>query len=77
LALRAGSMALCLAIISVVVGIALGVRFKVLVLVPAIALATIFVGLVGFAPIGLSMVIASVSIQLGYFVGIFLAKRFQ
>jgi hypothetical protein len=42
-------MAFALAIISVLVGIALGLRFKVLVLVPAIALATIFALIVGLA----------------------------
>jgi hypothetical protein len=46
---RNGSMAPVLAIIGVVVGIALGLRFKVFVLVPAIALAVIFALTVGLA----------------------------
>jgi hypothetical protein len=76
-------MALALVIIGLVVGIALGLRFKVLVLLPAIALAVIFELIVGlvrgdrFGPIVLAMLIAWVSIQLGYLVGMFLAKRIQ
>jgi hypothetical protein len=76
-------MAIALAFIGVVVGIALGLRFKVWVLVPAIALAVIFaltVGLVRGDRLGsiiLAMVIVGTTIQLGYLVGIFLAKRIQ
>jgi hypothetical protein len=76
-------MAIGLAIIGVVVSIALGLRFNVLVLVPAIALAVIFaltVGIArseGFGSIVLAVVIVGTAIQLGYFVGIFLAKRIQ
>ena len=75
-------MAFALAIISLV-GIALGLRFKVLVLVPAIALAAIFaliVGLArgdGFGSIVLAMAIVGIALQLGYLVGIALAKRIQ
>jgi hypothetical protein len=78
-----GSMALGLAIIGVVVGVALGLRFKVLVLVPAIAWAVIFALTVGLArgdsfwSILSAIVIVGMAIQLGYLVGIFLAKRFQ
>ena len=76
-------MALALAIIGVFVGIALGLRFKVLVLVPAIASAIIFVAIAGlargdgFGSIFLAMVIVGVALQLGYLVGIVLAKRIQ
>ena len=76
-------MALALAIISVFVGIALGLRFKVLVLVPAIASAIIFVVIAelargdDFASIVLAAVIVGVALQLGYLVGIVLAKRIQ
>jgi predicted Na+-dependent transporter len=76
-------MALSWAIICTVVGIALGLRFKVLVLVPAIALAVIFALIVGVArgdsfwSIVLVMVIVGTAIQLGYLVGIFLADRIQ
>jgi hypothetical protein len=76
-------MALALAIIGVFVGIALGLRFKVLVLVPAIASAIIFVLIVGLArgdsfwSIVLATVIVGIALQLGYLVGIALAKRIQ
>ena len=76
-------MALALAIISALVGIALGLRFKVLVLVPAIALATILVLIIGltrgdsFGSIVLAMVIIGIALQLGYLIGIVLAKRIQ
>jgi hypothetical protein len=76
-------MALSWAIIGTVVGIALGLRFKVLVLVPAIALTVIFVLIIGiarggsFLSIVLVMVIVGTAIQLGYLVGIFLADRIQ
>jgi hypothetical protein len=76
-------MTVALAIIGVFVGIALGLRFKVLVLVPAIASAIIFVVIAGlargdgFRSIVLAMVIVGIAIQLGYLVGIVLAKRMQ
>jgi hypothetical protein len=78
-----GSMVLALSIIGVVVGIALGLRLKVLILVPAIALAVMFALTIGIARgddfwlIVLAMVIVGPAIQLGYFVGIFLAKHIQ
>jgi hypothetical protein len=76
-------MVLAWSIIGVVVGITLGLRFKVLVLVPAIALAVILMLIVGLADgdsfwsILLAILILSIFIQLGYLVGIFLLKRFQ
>jgi len=76
-------MALALAIISVFVGIALGLRFKVLVLVPAIASAIIFIVIAGlargdgFGSIVLATVMVGVALQLGYLIGIVLAKRIQ
>jgi hypothetical protein len=76
-------MALSLAIIGTVAGIALGLRFKVLVLVPAIALAVIFALIVGIArgysfwSIVLAIVIVGPAIQLGYLAGIFLAERIR
>jgi hypothetical protein len=74
---------MALALVAVLVGIALGLRFKVLVLVPAIALAVILTLGVGLAhgdsrwSIILAMVIVGAAVQLGYFVGIFLARRNQ
>jgi hypothetical protein len=72
---------MALAIIGVLVGIALGPRFNVLVLVPAIPLAVIFALMVGlargdrFGSIVLAMVIVGSAVQLGYWVGVFLPKH--
>ena len=69
-------MAFELAIVGVLVGIALGLRFKVLILVPAVALATAFAMIVGIArtdhigSIVLVMVIAGTAVQFGYLAGI-------
>jgi hypothetical protein len=76
-------MALALAVIGVLVGIALGLRFKFLILVPAIASAVIFALILGlardesFGSIVLAIVMAWSAIQLGYFLGIFFRKRIQ
>jgi hypothetical protein len=76
-------MALALAIIGVVVGTVLGLRFNVVALISAIALAVMYalmVGLTrgdGFWSIVLAVVTVGIAIKLGYFVGIFLAKRIQ
>jgi hypothetical protein len=76
-------MAFGLAIICVLVGVGLGLRFKVFVLVPAIVLAGIFALVVGLAygdslgSILLAMVIVGIAIQFGYLIGIFLPMRFQ
>ena len=57
-------------------GIALGLRYKVLILVPAVALAMVFAIIVGIAradhfwSIILAMVIVGTAVQLGYLVGI-------
>ncbi len=69
-------MALQLAIISVVAGIALGLRCKVFVLVPAITLAMIFAVVAGVAhgdqlgAIILAMVIFGTAVQFGYLTGV-------
>ena len=69
-------MALELAIISTVVGIALGLRYKVLILVPAVALAMLFAMIVAIAradhfwSIVLAMVVLGTAIQFGYLAGI-------
>ena len=63
-------------IICLLLGVALGQRFKVLVLVPAIALVVVFSIVVGVAradgywPIALTAVVATVSLQIGYLLGI-------
>jgi hypothetical protein len=69
-------MLLELAIISVLAGIALGLRFKVFVLVPAVTLAIMFAMIVGVAradhfwSIVLAMVILGTAVQVGYLAGI-------
>ncbi len=69
-------MALELAIISALAGIALGLRYKVLILVPTIALAMVFAMIVGIAradhigSIVLTMVILGTAVQFGYLAGI-------
>jgi hypothetical protein len=76
-------MVLAVSIIGVVVGIALGLRFKVLILVPAIIFVVMFaltIGIArgdGFWSIVLAMVIVGAAIQLGYFVGVFFARRVE
>jgi hypothetical protein len=71
-------MAFAWAIIGVLVGIPLGLRFAVVHLALAIALAVIFaltVGVAhgdGFWPIVLAVVTVGMAIKLGYFIGVFL-----
>jgi hypothetical protein len=71
-------MALELAVISIVAGVVLGLRYKVLILVPAVMFAMAFalvVG-VGHADSLLSIVLMTVglgvAVQIGYLAGIFL-----
>jgi hypothetical protein len=79
LALGEGSIAL--AIIGVLVGIALGLRFNVVALAAAISMAVMFALIVGVArdesfwSIVFTVVTVGMAIKLGYFIGIFLAKR--
>jgi hypothetical protein len=71
-------MALELAIISVVAGVVLGLRYKVLILVPAVMFAMMFAVIVGVAradsvlSVALMTVALAVAVQLGYLAGIFL-----
>jgi hypothetical protein len=73
---QVGAMALELAIISVLAGIALGLRYKVLILVPAVTVAMLFAIIIGVAhadrfwSIVLAMVILGTAVQFGYLVGI-------
>jgi hypothetical protein len=73
---QAGVMALALTIISVLVGIALGLRYKVLILVPAVTVAMLFAIIIGIAhadrfwSIILAMVIFGTAVQFGYLAGI-------
>ena len=63
------------AIISVLAGIALGLRFKVVVLVPAVIFVMLFAVIIGVAraepfwPIVLAMVILGTALQFGYLAG--------
>jgi hypothetical protein len=67
-----------LAIIGFLIGAALGTRFKVLIVIPAIGLAllgTAGVGIVHGDPIGsvgLTMVLIATTLQLGYLAGVVL-----
>jgi len=69
-------MAFELAIVSVLAGIALGLRYKVLILVPAVTLAMIFAMMVAIArgdhfwSIILVMAIPGTAVQFGYLAGI-------
>jgi hypothetical protein len=69
-------MTLELEIISVLAGIVLGLRYKVVILVPAVTLAIIFAMIVGiaradhFGSILWTMVIFGTGVQLGYLTGI-------
>jgi hypothetical protein len=69
-------MTLELAIISVLVGIALGLRYKVFVLVPAVGLTIMFAAMGGIAhgdrlgSILLAMTIPGTAVQFGYLAGI-------
>ena len=71
-------MVLELAVISVLAGIALGLRYKVLILVPAVAVAMLFAIAIGvthadrFWSIILAMVILGTAVQFGYLMGIIL-----
>jgi hypothetical protein len=65
-----------LAVINVLAGIALGLRYRVVILVPAVSLVVTFAVLVGVArgdhfwSIILAMVIVGTAVQLGYSIGI-------
>jgi hypothetical protein len=71
-----GAMALELAVISAVVGALLGLRYKVLILVPAVLFAMMFAALVGIARIdrvlsvALLMAAVGAAVQIGYLAGI-------
>jgi hypothetical protein len=71
-------MALELAVISVVAGVVLGLRYKVMILVPAVMFAMMFAVVVGIARAdsALSIVLLTmalgIAVQMGYLAGIFL-----
>jgi hypothetical protein len=69
-------MALELAIVGVLAGMGLGLRYKVLILVPALTVAMVFAMIVAIAcgdhlwSIILTMAIPGTTVQLGYLAGI-------
>ncbi len=69
-------MAFELALVGVVVGIVLGLRYKILILVPAVSLAIMFAVMSGIArgdrvwSILLAMAILGTAVQFGYLAGI-------
>lgn len=71
---------LILTVVGVSLGAVLGLKFKVLVLVPAIViavLATVAQGMVhgdGIWQVGLATIVATVSLQVGYAVGLFVRE---
>ena len=73
---RGSAMTLELAIISMLAGIALGLRYKVFVLVPAVSLTIMFAMMGGIAhgdrlwSILLAMAILGTAVQIGYLAGI-------
>src|SRR5215470_7262909 len=73
--LEVSAMSVELAIISALAGIALGLRYKVVILIPAIALIMLFAMIVGiargdrFLSLIVTMVIPGAAIQLGYLAG--------
>ncbi len=76
-------MALETVIIHVLAGVALGLRFKVLILVPAVLLTMLFVAIVGvargdmFSSIGIAMILLLTAIQVGYLAGILIRARIE
>ena len=74
-------MALEIVIIHVLAGAALGLRFKVMILVPAITLTMLFAAMVGvtrgdkFWPIAVAMTLLGTAIQVGYLVGILIRAK--
>ncbi len=68
-------MVIELAVISVAAGIALGLRYKVMILIPAVVLVMLFAMMVGiargdrFLSLILAMAIPGAAIQLGYLAG--------
>src|SRR5258708_12915332 len=74
-------MALEIVIIHVLAGAALGLRFKVVILVPALTLTMLFAAMVGvtrgdqFWSIALAMILLGTAIQVGYLAGILIRAK--
>jgi hypothetical protein len=76
-------MALEIVIIHVLAGVALGLRFKVLILVPAVTLTMLFAAIVGVArgdmfwSIAIAMILLVTAIQVGYLAGILIRAKIE
>ena len=74
-------MALEIVIIHVLAGAALGLRFKVMILVPALTLTMLFAAIVGvtrgdqFWSIAVAMILLGAAIQVGYLAGILIRAK--
>ena len=74
-------MALEIVIIHVLAGVALGLRFKVLILLPAVNLTMLFAAIVGVArgdmfwSIAIAMILLVTAIQVGYLAGILIRAK--
>jgi hypothetical protein len=77
---RENTMALDIVIIHVLAGAAVGMRFKVMILVPAVTLTILFAAIIGvtrgdkFWSIAVSMILLGTAIQVGYLAGGLIAK---
>ena len=76
-------MALEIVIIHFLAGVALGLRFKVLILVPAVTLTMLFAAIVGVArgdmfwSIAIAMILLVTAIQVGYLAGILIRAKIE
>jgi hypothetical protein len=74
-------MALEMVIIHVLAGAALGLRFKVMILVPALTLTMLFAAIIGVAhddqfwSIAVAMILLGTAIQVGYLAGILIRAK--
>ena len=74
-------LALEIVIILVLAGAALGMRFKVMILVPAVTLTVLFAAIVGVArgdqfwSIAAAMILLGTAIQIGYLAGILIRAK--
>src|SRR5216684_9146850 len=78
---REHTMTLEIVIILVLAGAALGLRFKVMILVPALILTMLFAAIVGvtrgdqFWSIAVAMILLGTAIQVGYLAGILVRAK--
>jgi hypothetical protein len=76
-------MALEIAIIYILAGAALGLRFKVLILAPAVTLTMLFAAIIGitrgdtFWAIAIEMILYVTAIQVGYLAGILIRAKIE